>query len=920
MTTKHARYDRYSHRIWEGTKLALEARLTQGVAAVNRVAASLDGLEERTRGVHIDGHAKSQDAFRQLKAILEEPMTEEGETLAKLLDPNATILEGYGYDILRFGFPVPFLQLVKLDSWGTRRRTIIKFLAGEPRASRRFSAATPNLLMDARGQVFVDASGVVLPPAEDLPADRDEDEDGGKDDGWRDHWRLSRERRTFVTATIRLFEFFARNGFAVPGMVAEKAGLWQIRSVMRLKALADYTLVGLSGSLHDKSGPAERAALAHVAQGPVLERLVGGPLLDPGRHRDIAALIKELVTDPVERVLALEKKDGSTLGRRSLASIELGLFGNPLVLTREAMEQLRGIEQGNAVEAETMVIEMLANLPPTSDIGRPRKTMLAEQIDAVDLESSSGTRRMLAASHIQKRFLAFHESVLAPRYSELMLDYGGCPMPLSGVLPVEIRMKAAVGAQLMGDFQKVVPTLPAEAFDISHIPMPVGKEEEKNREALKAILTQFQNILKQRFVFEDVKLSFGAGVKGVQASWLAYFEENCTYRGCGISGLGDLIFPCMFFSDTRFELLVKYEYAFHRDAWLKIRGVLSDLPRYYRKEKKDWVAIRRNIVLPTIDAFTSMALRFVRGIAEQPAQIGNPLPTPTVNPFARPASFLERRHMAVAESNAPIEVVAPPPGNAFQYQALVARNAAHIRRLKNTAARPSVVRPLLVHARERGPLIDPNALSTAFTGRIFRDIKRRPRKVPNRRHTLLMLMDFSGSMGKAKVDAAKDLAITLAEAFANEADIFFYLYTTGGPGYRLIRVLDSRNRSMSFMASLAARETESGTGGNPDAAALLAAKQLLKEADVHEGAVIAHIADFELCPSLNLGLGNAEVELHYAVRRVVPDHHYIAARVGTNADPIKGIDHDYLHLGDGNAIPEPVITGLVTILRRVWGG
>ena len=55
-----------------------------------------------------------------------------------------------------------------------------------------------------------------------------------------------------------------------------------------------------------------------------------------------------------------------------------------------------------------------------------------------------------------------------------------------------------------------------------------------------------------------------------------------------------------------------------------------------------------------------------------------------------------------------------------------------------------------------------------------------PKTVPGQKNQVVILFDFSGSMGEDKVSKAKDVAIIIAEGLKERFDVQLYLYTTNG--------------------------------------------------------------------------------------------------------------------------------------------
>ena len=875
----------------------------QVIDDVNQLTAEIEALECNVDNALL-GHLEFERIVEGYHEIVARPNTLSSESLEQLLALGNRTLEDEGLVLLRRGDVLPWLQLARLDIGDWERHLIIAFVSGSEQAFYRYSPVTPHLISDDSYQkTWIDCT-TVFPVSDD-------------DDDWIGHWEQTIEREAFATTSLLLHNLLERSGLAPLAALARLAcpGLMDL---IEVKILADW--LSLPNKMRGRrlTTMGGTAALAHLIHGASIG--LETPL-DAATQAAVESQVQTLVTRAQALLAPMEPSLG-VANQRTLGSIQLGLLSTGVVIP-SLHGQLTALD-APAAKLARRLRERLAEPRRYQPGGVP----LSLPIDIADLESD-GPRKLLAVLYLQEIYADFHARHLQAEYDKWMIESSGCPQPFFSDLPLEPRVKAAVGAQILGDFQSVINSTPNHLFDLSRIPIPESCHEEE-RKALAGMMNTLEEAIKKAVLFLWVRRALGEPVTPIFEDWLAQYESRYPYRGHGVSNLTQLLEPALFFSEPRFQHLLRHESSTYVKPWRNIRALARLMTSYINPPDNDWAALHRHVIVPMASAMIDMGLKIVSGSGElgsmtaatNALSLMNTWRKPWPNFFQRPVSFRDQRLLAVNESKQPIEVVDAPPGYPWVYEELKRRNASTIRRLAQALeASPRQPRPSIVHAQTGGPLVDPMAIRLAHTGRFWRTVHKVNRPVALH-PVLALLMDFSGSMRQELVDSAKNVAVSLAEALGTRATVLFYLYTTGGIGYRLIQIMDGQAGSMSKMAALAAPETRAGSGWNPDAACLLGVLAELERVNPQGAATICHLADFELCASLAVsGLDSPEQELHYALDRVLKaGHRYIAARVGSDeSDPISpAVAHDYLYLGSDNTLDPGAVTALLAILRKQW--
>ena len=902
MKTSKARYSEWGFRDTL-SKYELHS-LKEAITEANRIALKVKDIPARSGGNHWTANTMLKKLSEELKNVYQTKIVDE-KSLKDLISPTSpTALYYAGYSILSGRQIAPMLMLAEVDrAYGIN--VILNFSHGSHEAYRRFNPLVKLLLSDGSGARFIDAT--CLANINDI-------------DPWQ-KYTLVENMADVVCHTHYLAE---KNGYYHLSLTANAFGLSNTIKLLNLKIYADHlhyyrprqryshfsndtSHTGtdmehafdnvLATNAGHRSVPPEKARVFDC----IPERLLALTELPAGIHRKIEQLVDNSLAGVLHTAIAKQREYGGALPLRTLGSAVAGCNnGGAQKALPACPPELLEIE-GRASE----LWDEAAALLNIRRAGKTDKDRLFLPVDIADFESNSPQRRLLAAVECQKNWEAFVAgcSFSEMVYEKLMKEAPNCPMPYTADQPVGQRLKAAVSGQLMSD-------IGVGASAIYHVPNHVfayqkdpSLGEERNK-AVEAMHNTVGNMIHRLIAFHYLRDVSRMKIDGVFDSWLSFHEEHYRYAGCGVSSVEQLIFPAFFFSDRRFLEMIAEDEDWFREPWLKIRESLKDFGIYFGA--KNWSRIYQ-IISKIFDEIKKLSLTLINGDGSLPANdlfaITQP---PAVSPFSPPPAHFSKEQIAVPESLAPVQLVKAPPGSAARYEQFIARNASFIRKLRRI---DSVFRkPCASFKRyaRTGPIFDDLRLPFYQEGELLYSMVQYTHKiVPGQKSQVVILFDFSGSMGEDKVAKAKDVAVIMAEGLKERFDIRLYLYTTNGSFYELINIFDSGDKTAGKMglASITANDTSHGRGWNPDAAMIMAVNSIMKGRPDKRRYCLIHISDCEFCKSLSRGdLANGLEEVELAVRRIVDEgNSYVVTRIGKDENPfaLSNVRHEYLHFPDG---------------------
>ncbi len=839
------------------------------ISEMNKIALVAESIEDEALN-HLEGHEKIQQCYRDLNKVVEGEVLP-GKKFNELATSTSSLHDLYGYNVLSYGYPVPNAMLARTQYFSRDVEIITKFLHGSHRAYKRYSPVTDSLLADNRSNMrYIDASKVLPWYGKDI-----------------DQWKSMSLYDAIAGTILRMHYFLEKNRYFDIASIAKKMELSHVIDVIRQKLFTDHIFYQFQEqyfSYHSEEMMAY-AVLYAFQDLPQLSSYMHVTLPEHV-HRRIDTLIHDEIIAPFNHIINGNIKAGGALPTRSKGNIIDGCTG-----------VLRKLD----IQAEALKHRITETLTVESIKAKGRKKNLL-WIDTADLESPSASRKLLAASDIQGNFSKFIQDAKLGEaiYDKVAQDLPNCPMPFHGMCSVGIRLKAAAAAQLLADREKNMLILPDNLFEFKK--MKYMQEEEIK--ACEQVSQKTGAMLKHLITFHDLAQSCPT-VIGILNAWLSYFEEIYQYRGCGVDSVDKLLFPVFFFSDIHFQQMIAHEDEWFCNAWINIRNLLKPLPDYVKK--RDWRRVKKEVIDGIFREMLTMNLRTVSGEKNNgdSGQISNPMERKSIDPFSPPETHFSYDTMLVEDVSAPFEIVVAPPGNPAKYRSIVELNQPHIRKLKRLSSIPMSPRGMIRRFSRSGPLFDELRLDQyQHCELVFSTVQYRNMPVPGGREQVVTLFDFSGSMGSSRVWAAKNVSVTISEGLKH-CDVMLYLYNTNGQFYRLTEIYNSQQKliGQNGLASITMPGTDSGTGWNPDAAALLAMNEIIEKKTGKRKTVFIHISDHEWCKSLdNSKFTSTLGEMEYAVNRLIDNgHRYIAARIGTDADPFSESDlpHHYIHFPEG---------------------
>ncbi len=895
--------EHYSYRGFRETISTYELdSLKQVITEANKIALKVKDIPARSGGNHWTANTTLKKVSEELKNVYQTKIVNE-KSLKDLISPTSpTALYYAGYKILLGRQIVPMLMLAEVDrAYGVD--VIINFTHGSHDAYRRYNPLVKMLLSDGSGSRFIDSTCIANINAIDL-------------------WKRYALLESIADIVMHAHYMTEKNGYYHLSLTAHTFGLSNIIRLLALKIFADHLLYYRPSQWYSRFHSDEQLAKNDKAYvfDVIPEPLLALSYLPAGVHRKIEQLIDHSLAGDLHNAVAKQGEYGGALLQRTLGSAIAGCNNG---VTKKDLPgcpaELLELE-GRASDLWDEAVALL-NMRRT---GGTDKERLFLPVDISDFESNSPQRKLLAAVECQKNWEKFvagcnlNEMV----YEKLMKEVSNCPMPYTADQPVGQRLKAAVTGQLMSDLGVGATTfyhLPNHVFSYQKDPS-LGDERNK---AVEKMHNEVGNMMQRLISFNYLREVSQKKIDGVFDSWLSFHEEHCRYNGCGVSSVEQLIFPAFFFSDMRFREMIAEEEDWFRNPWLKIRGHLKDFGIYF--EAKNWHKIYQ-IISKISDEIKKLSLTLIKDDGALPAQeiLNQAVPSAAAAaaPFSPPPAHFSSEQVVVCESLAPVQLVKAPPGSAARYEQLVAKNAHFIRKLRRI---DSVFRKHCTSFKryaKTGPIFDDLRLPFYQEGELlYSMVQYTPKIVPGQKSQVIILFDFSGSMGEDKVAKAKDVAVIMAEGLKERFDIQLYLYTTNGIFYELINIFDSEDKTAGKigLASITANDTSRGRGWNPDAAMILAVNNILKGRPDKRRYTLIHISDCEFCKSLarsDLANGLEEVEL--AARRIIDEgNSYVVARIGKDEDPfaLSNVRHEYLHFPDG-VLKEAKVDELYKALAR----
>ena len=847
-------------------------RLKKAIGSLNEVATEIGNVAQ-TASDSFWADTRYRILNRKANEILAGEIVS-GTTVKECIANTASLLRYSGLYVFQNGHPLPYLLLAEVDHYFFDSITWLTTVCGDERALQGFSPATPFLLTDRSAKRVVDVRSLAI-------GNGSEDEMSG--------WRRYEQQECFTDVALRQHYLLEKNGYFELARICQAYGCDRILQLIRLKIFCDVLYYPKRPRLwHSSNTEASGQATRQAFRDLVDERLSRLGTISATTHRLVEKKINAEVVDRLAEPLAQVLACHGALTSRSRSSVLSGLIGKGQLPT--VPEEFKKLDKQAGLVLEQVIDLLLGDQPDHA------RQHVIHGIDVADLDSENPVRKLMAASHISQQYGQFlQDSGMAERYEHIGKQEPSCPMPLDTLLPIGIRLRAANFAQFFADLEGTVLSLPEGLFEF--IAPPDRKEEEIK--AQQQIHAKIASQLKFRMVVEElVNLESESIRSGIEA-WLTYWEQKFDFAGRGVDSIDEMLFPAFFFSDQRFDQLLRNEDENLTDGWRRIRQGLNKLPPLVID--RNWLEVRKILDL----VFREFLAMNLRSMQTTPPEEVNPFSN-AHNPFAKPTNFFSRRAMLVEESQAPFEVVTSPPGSATRYAMLVRDNEPYIRRLRQLQALPHEETANIRMYMESGPCFNTLRLPLYRQGELlFNSVDYRPQPVPGKKFLVTILMDFSGSMGEARVKNAKRVAVILAEGMKELFDVRFYLYYTAGAFYRLELIFDSQNSAVvgdQGLASITRNGLDSGVGWNPDAATLLAMQQLFAEDPGAKDGILIHLGDHEWCKSLSREGMNSGEEMEYAVQRIVSSGiNYVVARVGTDADPFLEVDlpTQYIHFPEG---------------------
>lgn len=881
----------------------------KAVERINAASDKMAGLAAKSGGSSIYGHRNSVRINKALNRDLNALTFSNGKKVAEeFAAAGHTLVNNHYLKLIKAPSPgLAKLCLCRVDGWG-RLPVITKVLAGGDVLHRDHPLFA--CLVHDGGRYYVDAS---------------KDGTAGNEEGDWNAWRMNDELARLGGAAHYWLEYLmllplamvakavdAQHllGLAAAWVLVEWSADWQ--TVQR----AAWSRAEPDASASQPDDP-RQAALDRLLQGFPFSIRADCRWLPAAEYRErMAGTIRKALAPAMDLLTARNMDNGGALPARQAGNLAIALGGD---VPRTLADELHALNQASAPLARQVgaALRKSMKLHARADSGPVVRTYERRPVEPADLLAIEPVRNLAAMELVQSRYWSPFVEGFAHLY-ESETERPGAPMPHAGVLPLSLRLAAAAGSTLLartlaGKVQLPDAVFAADTFLVEGPDLDVRKQ----------IHAHVKNNFIRYLAFQDVVAK--AEGSATPDAWLTWVEYNCLYAGgCGVDSVSALIFPAFFFSDLKFDRLLRHEDEHFKRIWRAVRTEIATLYPLYKR--RDMIGLKQRFAR-LFEKVRDLNLRHAESI-EPADEKGAPptfLTSPAEDPFAAPSNVFTREHLVLDEANAPIEYERLGGGNPAALQHMIQRLTPYITLLRRLHAQPFVALPRLRGRFSNGLDFDMDRLDAVMVGETeapFLSVDHRPAPRPDVRYTVRILVDFSGSMGKERVGLAKDFALALSLGLRN-FDVVLYFYSTKGSFYQLIEVFDSRRRKLGGLGALASicdNKYDSGWGWNPDAACLLAIRALMDREPGIAGRrnLLVYLGDMEFCSSLKAGIaGHAAGEVAYAARKLLADgHRLIIGRCGTDHAPFHPdeIPHAYFHLPE-TGIDHPTVRLLYRLIH-----
>ncbi len=901
-----ARFQRLDDDGWMSGPRVTDGDLLTACKAVERInAASIEmaGLAEKSNGISLFGHRNSVRINKELNTMLSELTFSNGKKIGEeFATAGHTLINNHFLKLIKVPSPgLTRLCLAAVDDWG-HLPVITRVLAGGDALHRDHPLFT-DLVHDG-SKYYFDASEISGERA----------------------WQMRGELARLAHAGHYWLEYLMLLPLSRTAKTVQAHHLYALVSAwVLLEWCSDWQLHRSRFWFEKKSGRNERedpgqAALDRLLQGfpfPVQAGIRWCPTAEC--RESLTELIRSALAPAMELLNTRSLDQGGALTARISSNMAIAQGRDVYKKLADSLLALDGSLASAAQEVKAALRQSMA--APTRDRASGIQ-MERRPVAPADLLAMEPVRNLAAMELVQTRYWSPFVAGFAHLY-ETETEQPGAPMPHIGVLPLSLRLAAAAGSTLLAKTLAGKVQLPDAVFAAEEY-----LAEGPNLDTRKQIHAHVKNIFLRYLAFQEVCAKAEGSM--TPDAWLTWVEHNFLYAGgCGVDSVTTLIFPAFFFSDMKFNHLLRFEDAGFQRVWRAVRAEIATLyPLYMQRNFNDL----KQRFITIFKVVRDLNLRHAEDL-ESTNNGGSPPPflvPPAEDPFALPPNVFTREHLLLEEANAPIEFERLGGGNPAALQHMIQRLSPFISQLRRLHAQPLETMPRLRGRFANGLDFDMERLDAVMIGEAeapFISVDYRPAPRPDTRYTVRILVDFSGSMGKERVGLAKDFALALSLGLKN-FDVVLYFYSTKVNFYQLIEVFDSRRRKLGGLGALASicdKRYDSGWGWNPDAACLLAVRAIMdRESGMarHHNIVVC-LGDMEFCGSLKAGIaGNATAEVVYAARKLLADgHRLIIGRCGINQDPFPSdeVQHGYLHLPE-TGINHASVATLYRLIQSATAG
>ena len=862
----------------------------KAIERINEASNEMAALAAQSGGSSIYGHRSSVRVNKVLNLALNEITFSNGKKICEeFAAPGHTLVNNHYLKLIKIpSIGLTKLCLAKVDGWG-RLPVITRILAGGDAMHRKHPLFA--CLVHDGSKYYVDASV-----------------DGTAKQGTRqwESWQIGDELARLANAGHYWLEYLMLLPLSTVSMAVEARNL---SALISLWVIMEWCSVWQLPNRSISWSEPESDGFMRVGPGQsALDRLLQGfplPIRADIRWQPTAEF-RESVIPAIRTALAPAMDLLNTRCPDQGGALPVRMSGNMTIalgwdVSRELAGELLSLDRLCARIARKAVRAVQQSMTSHMRDGSPSTARVHERrpVEPADLMAMEPVRNLAAMELVQTRYWSPFVQGFSHLY-ESETEYPGAPMPHVGVLPLSLRLAAAAGSTLLARTLAGKVQLPDIVFAADTF-----LAEGPDLDARKQIHAHVKNNFIRYLAFQDV-VATAAG-SATPDAWLTWIEHDCLYAGgCGVDSVSALVFPAFFFSDRKFERLICHEAEPFKRAWRAIRCEIASLYPLY--QHREMIALKQRFARLFEDV-SELNLHTADGI--EPAGDGGTPPAflvpPSVDPFASPANVFTREHLILEEASAPIEFERLGGGNPAALHHMIQRLSPYSSLLRRLHAQPWIAMPRLRGRFANGLDFDMERLDAVMIGETeapFTSVDYRPAPRPDVRYTVRILVDFSGSMGTARVGLAKDFALALALGLKN-FDVVLYFYSTNGSFYQLIEVFDSRRRKLGGLGALASicdKKYDAGWGWNPDAACLLAIRAIMGREPGITGrrSTLVYLGDMEFCGSLKAGVASdACGEVAHAMRKLLADgHRMVIGRCGTDHDPFPSDDipHGYFHM------------------------